>query len=95
MFSHADRFPTGPALSTANQAPVPWALRHLRPYQDGAAPAYASVELDGPTQTARYLDSAGRVVDMGKHSTSTGTNPPTGTNLDSQPDSDTGNDTDQ
>jgi putative ATP-grasp target RiPP len=95
MFRHADRFPTGPPLPTASPTPVPWALRHMRPHQDTATPGYTKIELDGSTQTTRYLDPAGRVVEMPKHGTSTGTRPPTGTNLDSRPDSDTGNDTDQ
>ncbi|MFD6987570.1 putative ATP-grasp-modified RiPP [Streptomyces sp. NPDC059943] len=33
-------------------------------------PSYATVTLDPVTQTARYTDSAGQVVEMGKHGTS-------------------------
>ncbi|OQR61991.1 hypothetical protein B6E66_21715 [Streptomyces maremycinicus] len=33
-------------------------------------PPYAAVELDAATQTARYTDTAGNVVEMGKHGTS-------------------------
>ncbi|WP_316762587.1 putative ATP-grasp-modified RiPP [Streptomyces herbicida] len=33
-------------------------------------PSYAAVALDAVTQTARYTDSAGRLVEMGKHGTS-------------------------
>ncbi|MFE8986346.1 putative ATP-grasp-modified RiPP [Streptomyces collinus] len=33
-------------------------------------PAYASVVLDGPSQTARYMGADGRAVEMGKHGTS-------------------------
>ncbi|MFF5715844.1 putative ATP-grasp-modified RiPP [Streptomyces buecherae] len=33
-------------------------------------PSYDAVTLDAPTQTARYTDALGRVVEMGKHGTS-------------------------
>jgi putative ATP-grasp target RiPP len=33
-------------------------------------PAWSSVTLDAATQTARYLDKAGLVVEMGEHGTS-------------------------
>jgi putative ATP-grasp target RiPP len=33
-------------------------------------PPYASVVLDPVTQTARYTDDTGQVVEMGKHGTS-------------------------
>ncbi|WP_461076361.1 putative ATP-grasp-modified RiPP [Streptomyces deserti] len=33
-------------------------------------PSYASVVLDGATQTALYTDAIGRVLEMGKHGTS-------------------------
>ncbi|MET9290488.1 putative ATP-grasp-modified RiPP [Streptomyces sp. NPDC003077] len=33
-------------------------------------PMYAHVVLDGATQTARYTDAAGQVVELGKHGTS-------------------------
>jgi putative ATP-grasp target RiPP len=60
-------------------------------------PAYARAALDPTTQTAVFYDDAGQVLDMGKHGTSTGTNPATGTSPDGQGggDTDTGNDTDQ
>nr|WP_041820522.1 putative ATP-grasp-modified RiPP [Streptomyces davaonensis] len=35
-----------------------------------APPLYAAVTLDAATQTARYTDAAGQVVEMGKHGTS-------------------------
>jgi putative ATP-grasp target RiPP len=38
-------------------------------------PAYSRVELDPATQTARYLDDGGQVIEAGKH----GTNKTTGT----------------
>ncbi len=79
MFSHADRFPTGPALPSGIATPRPWALRRMRPYPGWEAPGYARAVLDPETQTTRYFDEAGRPVEMGKHGTSTGTKPPTGT----------------
>ncbi|WP_443079255.1 putative ATP-grasp-modified RiPP [Streptomyces sp. NBC_01498] len=33
-------------------------------------PSYATVTLDPVTQTARYTDTAGQVIEMGKHGTS-------------------------
>ncbi|MFF7307837.1 putative ATP-grasp-modified RiPP [Streptomyces sp. NPDC008137] len=33
-------------------------------------PSYTAVVLDGPSQTARYTDAVGQVVEMGKHGTS-------------------------
>ncbi|MFF9001505.1 putative ATP-grasp-modified RiPP [Streptomyces achromogenes] len=33
-------------------------------------PSYAAVTLDPTTQTARYTDAVGQVVEMGKHGTS-------------------------
>ncbi|MGW7004160.1 putative ATP-grasp-modified RiPP [Streptomyces sp. NPDC054933] len=33
-------------------------------------PSYVTVTLDASTQTARYTDAAGQVVEMGKHGTS-------------------------
>jgi len=99
MFNHADRFPTGAALPSGLVTPRPWALRRMKPFPGGGAVAYASVELDPVTQTARYLDGNGQPVMMPKHGTSTGTNPPTGTGgpdgHGAGRDQDTGNDTDQ
>ena len=95
MFTHSDRFPTGPALPDGTVTPRPWALDRMRAYPGGPPTEYARVELDPATQTARYLDAVDRPVMMPGHGTSTGTRPPTGTNLDSRNDSDTGNDGDQ
>jgi putative ATP-grasp target RiPP len=48
----------------------PWAMRLLTDRLAVRPPSYASVVLDGPSQTARYLDTDGRVIEMGKHGTS-------------------------
>jgi putative ATP-grasp target RiPP len=34
-------------------------------------PPYTAVTLDAATQTARYVDAAGQVVEMGRHGTNT------------------------
>ncbi|MFF8513210.1 putative ATP-grasp-modified RiPP [Streptomyces sp. NPDC015492] len=49
---------------------VPWALRLVTDRLPVGPPSYAAVELDAATQTARYTDAAGTVVEMGKHGTS-------------------------
>ncbi|WP_371654094.1 MULTISPECIES: putative ATP-grasp-modified RiPP [unclassified Streptomyces] len=49
---------------------TPWALRLVTDRLPAGPPAYARVELDEATQTARYTDAAGQVVEMGKHGTS-------------------------
>ncbi|MCC3771185.1 putative ATP-grasp-modified RiPP [Streptomyces sp. UNOC14_S4] len=101
MFSYADRFPTGTPLPQGHQTLAPWALRRIAPYPPFEAHEYSRVELDGDTQTSRYLDASGAVVMAPGHGTSSGTNPPTGTTGQGDrhggdaPDSDTGNDTDQ
>ncbi|WSD64913.1 putative ATP-grasp-modified RiPP [Actinacidiphila glaucinigra] len=99
MFSHADRFPTGTPLPSGQPTPPPWGLARMAPYP-AAAPAYARSVLDPITQTTRYFDAAGGVVEMPGHGTSTGTNPSTGTSPDGNAgsgdtDTDTGNDADQ
>ncbi|MGW6543254.1 putative ATP-grasp-modified RiPP [Streptomyces massasporeus] len=48
----------------------PWAMRLVTDRLPVRPPSYASVVLDGPSQTARYMDIDGRVVEMGKHGTS-------------------------
>lgn len=103
MFAHSDRLPTGTPLPSGASTPVPWGLRRMVPYP-AFAPGYARTELDPATQTARYFDADGQVLEMGKHGTSTGTNPPTNTGNPSDGqggggsgggDQDTGNDSDQ
>ena len=49
---------------------APWALRLVTDRLPVSPPSYASVVLDGDTQTARYTDAAGQVVEMGMHGTS-------------------------
>lgn len=48
----------------------PWAMQLVTDRLPVRPPSFASVVLDGPTQTARYMDTDGRVVEMGKHGTS-------------------------
>ncbi|MEU4652488.1 putative ATP-grasp-modified RiPP [Streptomyces sp. NPDC023723] len=49
---------------------VPWAMRLVTDRLPVGPPSYVAVELDMATQTARYTDAAGQVVEMGKHGTS-------------------------
>ncbi|MFE4666672.1 putative ATP-grasp-modified RiPP [Streptomyces sp. NPDC056716] len=49
---------------------VPWGLRLVTDRLPVSAPPYARVELDPLTQLARYTDTAGQVVELGKHGTS-------------------------
>lgn len=50
-------------------AQVPWAMRLVTDRLPAGPPGYAAVVLDPDTQTARYTDAAGQVVEMGKHGT--------------------------
>ncbi|WP_019629832.1 putative ATP-grasp-modified RiPP [Actinomadura atramentaria] len=47
----------------------PWAMRLAADRLPFPPPSYATVELDAASQTARYLDAAGQVIEMGKHGT--------------------------
>ncbi|MFD4634819.1 putative ATP-grasp-modified RiPP [Streptomyces sp. NPDC058284] len=49
---------------------VPWAMRLVTDRLPVGPPSYAAVTLDPATQTARYTDAAGQVVEMRKHGTS-------------------------
>lgn len=49
---------------------APWALRLVTDRLPIGPPMYAAVELDATTQTARYTDTAGQAVEMGRHGTS-------------------------
>ncbi|MET7717725.1 putative ATP-grasp-modified RiPP [Streptomyces sp. NPDC005407] len=49
---------------------APWAMRLVTDRLPIGPPSYAAVALDASTQTARYTDTAGQVVEMGKHGTS-------------------------
>lgn len=59
----------GRRMATVKAQP-PWALRLVTDRLPVAAPSYATVVLDEATQTARYADGAGRLVEMGRHGTS-------------------------
>ncbi|MER8120447.1 putative ATP-grasp-modified RiPP (plasmid) [Streptomyces cavourensis] len=48
---------------------APWAMRLVTDRLPIGPPSYAAVTLDPSTQTARYTDTAGQVVEMGKHGT--------------------------
>ncbi|MFF7183775.1 putative ATP-grasp-modified RiPP [Streptomyces sp. NPDC008222] len=50
--------------------PRPWAMRLVTDRLPVGPPPYAMVLLDSDTQAARYTDTSGRVVEMGKHGTS-------------------------
>ncbi|MGW4547679.1 putative ATP-grasp-modified RiPP [Streptomyces violaceorubidus] len=57
-------------FSPAASARAPWALSLVTDRFPVSPAPYASVTLDAATQTARYTDAVGRVVEMGKHGTS-------------------------
>ncbi|MGC0334815.1 putative ATP-grasp target RiPP [Streptomyces sp. SAI-170] len=55
----------------ATHAPqAPWAMRLVTDRLTVGPASYAAVTLDAATQTAVYTDTAGQVVEMGKHGTS-------------------------
>jgi putative ATP-grasp target RiPP len=47
----------------------PWGLRLVTDRLPTSLPTYAGIVLDPATQTAQYFDTAGQVVEMGKHGT--------------------------
>lgn len=49
---------------------APWAIRLVTDRLPAGPLPYAAVTLDEATQTARYTDAVGQVVEMGKHGTS-------------------------
>lgn len=49
---------------------APRAMRLVTDRLPAGEPSHATVSLDAVTQTARYTDSSGRLVEMGKHGTS-------------------------
>ncbi|MFI7391455.1 putative ATP-grasp-modified RiPP [Streptomyces tendae] len=57
-------------LSLAASVTAPWAMRLVTDRLPISPAPYASVSLDPVTQTARYTDAVGTVVEMGKHGTS-------------------------
>ncbi|WP_436788707.1 putative ATP-grasp-modified RiPP [Yinghuangia sp. YIM S10712] len=100
MFNYADRVPQGSPLPTGALTPVPWGVRRMAPYPVSTE-GYARVEIDHESQVATYFDGRGHVMEMPRHGTSSGTNPPTSTGNPSDgrrgggENPDTGNDTDQ
>ncbi|WP_251096665.1 putative ATP-grasp-modified RiPP [Streptomyces sp. Caat 7-52] len=97
MFVHSDRLPMSTPVPRGTATPLPWGISRMAPYPT-MGPAYAHAELDPATQTTRFFDSTGRVMEMPGHGTSTGTQPSTGTSPDGNgttQDSDTGSDNDQ
>ena len=56
--------------SPTAQSQTPWAMRLVTDRLPVCPPSYAAVVLDGTTQTARYTDAVGQVVELGKHGTS-------------------------
>ncbi|WP_425540909.1 putative ATP-grasp-modified RiPP [Streptomyces coeruleorubidus] len=57
-------------LKTAVTTQRPWGMRLVTDRLPVRPPSYATVVLDGSTQTARYRDAMGQVIEMGKHGTS-------------------------
>ncbi|MEU5143269.1 MULTISPECIES: putative ATP-grasp-modified RiPP [unclassified Streptomyces] len=55
---------------TRAMARSPWALRLVTDRLPVSPVPYSSATLDATTQTARYTDATGQVVEMGKHGTS-------------------------
>lgn len=49
---------------------APWAMRLVTDRLPIGPPSYAAVTLDASSQTARYFDTTGQVVEMGRHGTS-------------------------
>jgi len=54
---------------TAEPAIRPWGLTRMAPFGPSLPLPYVQIELDPATQTARYLDDGGQVIEMGKHGT--------------------------
>ncbi|WP_431775739.1 putative ATP-grasp-modified RiPP [Streptomyces cucumeris] len=73
-------------LDTPLSPARPWGVGRLAPYPTTVRRPYATVTIDPETQTGVYRDRLGRVVEMGKHGTSSGTETSTTTNSDSAPD---------
>ncbi|WP_030573452.1 putative ATP-grasp-modified RiPP [Streptomyces aureocirculatus] len=74
-------------MATPAQTAVrPWGAGRLAPYPKITHRPHASVTLEPDTQLGIYVDRTGKIIDMGKHGTSSGTETPTSTNSDSAPD---------
>ncbi|MET8288362.1 putative ATP-grasp-modified RiPP [Streptomyces sp. NPDC005132] len=63
--------------------PRPWGSGRLTPYPTTISLPHTTVAIDPATQLGVFRDRAGRVVEMGKHGTSSGTETSTTTNSDS------------
>lgn len=48
---------------------APWAIRLVTDRLPASPPPYATVTLDPATQTARYFDLSGQLIEIGKHGT--------------------------
>lgn len=48
---------------------APWGWTRMTARLPETPPRYARVTLDAATQTGRYLDEQGQVIEMGKHGT--------------------------
>jgi putative ATP-grasp target RiPP len=79
----------------AHPNPVrPWGVGRLAPYPTTVLLPHASVSIDPDTQLGVFRDRTGRVVEMGKHGTSSGTETSTSTSPDGQGGGDQGSDQD-
>ncbi|MFJ8144868.1 putative ATP-grasp-modified RiPP [Streptomyces sp. NPDC096048] len=58
------------ALTSTASAQAPWAMRLVTNRSPLTPAPYATVTLDATTQTARYTDASGHLVEMGRHGTS-------------------------
>ncbi|MEU3045841.1 putative ATP-grasp-modified RiPP [Streptomyces sp. NPDC006984] len=72
----------------------PWGASRLAPYPTTTHLPHASVSIHPETQLGIFLDRNGRVVEMGKHGTSSGTETSTSTSPDGQSGNDQGSDQD-
>ncbi|MFD4395754.1 putative ATP-grasp-modified RiPP [Kitasatospora sp. NPDC058478] len=64
----------------------PWGAGRLAPYPASVRLPFSTVTIDPVTQLGVFHDSAGLVVEMGRHGTSAGTETNTTTNQDSKND---------
>ncbi|MFE6099733.1 putative ATP-grasp-modified RiPP [Streptomyces laurentii] len=79
----------------AKLTPVrPWGVGRLAPYPTTVQLPHASVSIDPETQLGVFRDRVGRVVEMGKHGTNSGTETKTSTSPDGQSGNDEGSDQD-
>lgn len=67
MFSHADRIPMAPPVCDQAASPAalpPWGVSRMRPYVNVVEYPQYAVIIDPDTQSGRYIDSSGNVIDM-------------------------------